>query len=108
MNEADHHLRVIVFKACQLAVWSDRKMTPDEERFLSHLVETLRRTQAERQVPRELRLQEADEALLFSEIRSLGEAEKGYVFDTCLETLVSDRRVDRREHRAHLSGARSQ
>lgn len=97
MNEADRHLRVIVFKACQLAVWTDRKMTPDEQRYLSHLTETLGRTQAEREVLRELRLQEANEGLLFSEIKSLSEPEKRYVFDTCLETLASDRKINRQE-----------
>jgi hypothetical protein len=99
MNEADRHLRVIAFKACQIAVWSDRKMTPDEQRYLSHLTETLGRSQAEREVLRELRLQEANVGLLFSEIRSLSEAEKGYVFDTCLDALASDRRINRRELR---------
>ncbi|MHC4520706.1 MAG: trypsin-like peptidase domain-containing protein [Planctomycetota bacterium] len=99
MNEADRHLRVIVFKACQLAVWTDRKMTPEEQRYLSHLTEMLGRTQAEREVLRQLRLQEANEGALFSEIKSLSEAEKRYVFDTCLETLASDRKINRQELR---------
>ena len=98
-NEADRHLRVIVFKACHLAVWTDRKMTADEQRYLSHLTEVLGRTQAERKALRELRLQEANEGLLFSEIKPLGEAEKGYVFDTCLEILASDRRINAQELR---------
>jgi len=93
-NEADRHLRVIVFKACHLAVWTDRKMTADEQRNLSHLTEVLGRTQAERKALRELRLQEVNEGLLFSEIELLSGAEKGYVFDTCLEVLASDRRIN--------------
>lgn len=97
MNEADRHLRVIVFKACQLAIWTDRKMTPDEQRYLSHLTETLGRTQAEREVLRELRLQDVNQGLLFSEVEPLSGAEKGYVFDTCLEALASDRRISRQE-----------
>lgn len=98
-NEADRHLRVIVFKACHLAVWTDRKMTADEQRYLSHLTEVLGRTQAERKALRELRLQEVNEGLLFNEIRPLNEAEKGYVFDTCLEILASDRRINAQELR---------
>ncbi len=96
-NEADRHLRMIVFKACHLAVWTDRKMTADEQHYLSHLTEVLGQAQAERKVLRELRLQEVNEGLLFAEIEPLGEIEKGYVFDTCLEVLASDRRVNAQE-----------
>ncbi len=99
MDEADSHLRTIVFKACHLAVWTDRKMTVEEQRYLSHLVEGLGRTQAERKRLRELQLQEVDEGLLFSEIEPLSEVQKTYVFDTCLETLASDRRITARELR---------
>ena len=99
MDEAESHLRVIVFKVCHLAVWTDRKMTVDERHYLSHLVESLGRTQAERETLRELRLQEVNEGLLFSVIRPLSEAQKGYVFDTCLEVLASDRRISAQELR---------
>jgi len=96
-NEADRQLRAIVFKACHLAVWTDRKMTVDEQHYLSHLTEVLGRTQAERKALRELQLQDVNEGLLFAEIEPLGEVEKGYVFDTCLETLASDRKISGQE-----------
>ena len=99
MNEADYDLRVIVFRACHLAVWADRAMTADEQRYLSHLTETLGRTQRERKALRELRLQDVNEELLRAEIRPLGAVEKSYVFDTCLEILASDRRINARELR---------
>jgi hypothetical protein len=94
MNTGDNKLKLIVFKACHVAVWSDSKMTSDERRYLSHLTEVLCRTQAERKIFREIRLEEINEGLLLSEIEPLSEEEKAYVFDTCLETLASDRRIN--------------
>ncbi len=93
-NIDDHKLMLIVFKACHVAVWSDSKMTVDERRCLSHLTEVLCKTQAERKVFREIRLQEINEDLLLSEIEPLSKEEKAYVFDACLETLASDRKIN--------------
>ena len=93
-NIDDHKLKLIVFKACHVAVWSDSKMTDDERRYLSHLTEVLCKTQAERNVFREIRLQEINEDLLLSEIEPLSKEEKAYVFDACLETLASDRKIN--------------
>lgn len=93
----DQKLKIIVFKACHVAVWSDAKMTSDEQRWLSHLTEVLCKTQAERKMFREIRLQEINEDLLLSEIKPLRKKEKAYVFDTCLETLASDRKINLQE-----------
>lgn len=93
-NTGDHKLKLIVFKACHVAVWADSKMTADERRCLSHLTEVLCKTQAERKVFREIRLQEINEDLLLSEIEPLSKEEKAYVFDACLETLASDRKIN--------------
>ena len=93
-NNGDHKLNLIVFKACHVAVWSDSKMTADERRCLSHLTEVLCKTQAERKVFREIQLKEINEDLLLSEIEPLSKIEKAYVFDTCLEALASDRKIN--------------
>ena len=90
----DNKLKLIAFKACHVAVWSDSKMTTDERRCLSHLTEVLCKTQAERKVFREVRLQEINEDLLLSEIKPLSKEEKAYIFDTCLEALASDRKIN--------------
>ncbi len=74
-------------------------MPSDERRWLSHLTEALCKTQAERKIFREIRLQEINEDLLLSEIESLSQKEKAYVFDTCLDTLASDRRINLQELR---------
>ena len=93
-NTDDYKLKLIVFKACHVAVWADSKMTTDERRCLSHLTEVLCKTQAERKAFREIQLQEINEDLLLSEIKPLSKKEKAYVFDTCLETLASDRKIN--------------
>jgi S1-C subfamily serine protease len=98
-NTNDHKLKLIAFKACHVAVWSDSKMTVDERRCLSHLTEVLCKTQAERKVFREVQLQDINEDLLLSEIEPLSKAEKAYVFDTCLEALASDRKINLQELR---------
>ena len=69
MNTVDNKLKIIVFKACHLAAWSDSKLTLDEQRYLSHLTEVMCKTQAERKIFREIRLQEVNEGLLLSEIK---------------------------------------
>jgi S1-C subfamily serine protease len=74
-------------------------MTVDERRCLSHLTEVLCKTQAERKVFREVQLQDINEDLLLSEIEPLSKAEKAYVFDTCLEALASDRKINLQELR---------
>jgi hypothetical protein len=93
-NTGDHELKLIVFKACHVAVWADSKMTVDERRCLSHLTEVLCKTEGERKAFREIQLQEINEDLLLSEIEPLSKEDKTYVFDTCLETLASDRKIN--------------
>ncbi|UCF16445.1 MAG: trypsin-like peptidase domain-containing protein [Phycisphaerales bacterium] len=95
----DHTLKLIAFKACHVAVWSDSRLTSEERRYLSHLTETLCKTQAERKTFREIRLQEINEDLVLSEIRPLSKEEKAYVLDTCLEALASDKTINLRELR---------
>jgi S1-C subfamily serine protease len=92
-NTDDPKLKLIVFKACHVAVWSDSKMMSEERQFLSHLTETLCKTQAQRKAFREIQLQDVNEGLVLSEIKSLSKEEKAYIFDTCLETLASDKRI---------------
>jgi len=98
-NIDDHKLNLIAFKACHVAVWSDSKMMSEERRFLSHLTETLCKTQAERKAFREIRLQDINEDRLLAEIKPLSKKEKAYVFDTCLETLASDKSITLQELR---------
>jgi len=98
-NIDERKLNLVAFKACHVAVWSDSKMMAEERRFLSHLTETLCKTQAERKAFRDIRLQEINEERLLSEIKPLSKEEKTYVFDTCLETLASDKSITVQELR---------
>ena len=94
MDAVDSKLKVIVFKACHLAAWSDSKLTSDERRYLSHLTEVMCESEAEREVFRDIRLQEVNEGLLISEIKGLSKEEKEYILDTCLHVLGSDRNIN--------------
>ncbi len=97
MNSVDRNLKFIVFKACVAAVWTDSSMSSDERRYLSHLTETLGETEEEREILRGLTLQDVNEGLLLAEIEQLDKADRIYIFDTCLDILVSDRRICVRE-----------
>ncbi len=99
VNSRDNDLKVIVFKACHVAVWSDAKMTYDERWWLLHLTEALCETQAERKIFREIQLQEINEDLLLKEIEPLSKEDKAYIFDMCLETLAIDKRIELQELR---------
>lgn len=99
MNEPNWELRRLVFEACLVAAWTDNSMSSDERRYLSHLVEVLSESEEERAALRKLRLQELNGARVLSGIRGLREADRAYVFDTCLDVLTSDRKLRRQEVR---------
>ncbi len=96
-DKMDNQLKVIVFKACHLAIWADRNMTSDERRYLSYLTDILCNTQAEQKIFKEIQLSEVNEDLLISEIKELNPTEKVYIFDKCLEVLASDKLVSMQE-----------
>ena len=96
-DQIDRKLKVVVFKACHLAVWTDRCMTSDERRYLSYLTDVLCDTQAERKIFREIQLSEVNEASLLSEIKKLDPKNKEFILDKCLEVLASDRSVGLQE-----------
>ena len=96
-RDVDLGLKATVFKACHLAVWSDDSMTSDERRYLSHLIETLGDTEAERSALRALRHQDVNKDLLIAEIEQLDKADKAYVLDTCIDVLASDRKINTEE-----------
>jgi len=97
MNNIDWNLKCIVFRACLVAVWTDASMSADERRYISHLTEVLGDTEEEREALRRIAVHDQNEDQVLSEIEQLGQQEKTYVFDTCLDTLASDRLVDAQE-----------
>ncbi len=96
---SDHDRKRLVMQACLVAVWSDSRMSLDENRYLSHLTEMLAGSQKERAALRGLRLGDPNEGQVLSEVAALEKKDKAYVFDTCLEILASDRRLGLRELR---------
>jgi S1-C subfamily serine protease len=97
MNNVDWNLKCIVFKACLVAIWSDATMSADERRYISHLTEVLADTEEEREALRKIAVHDQNEDQVLSEIEQLGQQEKTYVFDTCLDILASDRLLDAQE-----------
>jgi len=91
MEQGSGNLKVIVFKACLAAVWTDESMSVEEKRYLSHLTEMLSDTEQERDTFKDLRFQDINEELLLSEIKKLNKDEKIYVYDTCFDILQSDK-----------------
>jgi len=93
MEESEQKLKFIVFKACVVTVWSDSSMSREEQRYLSHLTETLADNEQQRDALRQIRLKDLNQDLVFSEIEPLAKKEKICVFDTCLSVLASDKKV---------------
>ena len=61
MSEVDLNLKRILLKTCLAAVWTDSSMSSDEQRYLSHLTETLADSEDERKALTELRFQDPNE-----------------------------------------------
>jgi V8-like Glu-specific endopeptidase len=99
MGRAKKKLKIIVFKACLAAAWTDESMSLDEKRYISHLTEILSDTDEERETFRNLTLQDINETLILSEVEKLDPDDKIYVFDTCIDILRSDKRLSSHELR---------
>lgn len=99
MNPDNRNLKVVVFKACLVAIWTDSNMSSNERQYISHLTEMLGETEKERKMLRVLLLKEVNEGMLLSEIEQLSKTEKEYVFDTCLDALASDKIINLQELR---------
>lgn len=97
MEQGNGILKVIVFKACLAAVWTDESMSVDEKRYLSHLTEMLSDTEQQRDMFKELRFQDVNEELLLMEVKELNKNEKIYVYDTCFDILQSDKLLSVRD-----------
>ena len=97
MEQSNSSLKIIVFKACLAAVWTDESMSIDEKRYLSHLTETLSDTEQERETFKDLRFKDINEELLLSEIKELNKNEKIYIYDTCFDILKSDKLLSIRD-----------
>jgi len=94
--EEDISLRLLVYKACLAAVWSDDSMSGAERRHLGSLIEQLAESEEERGVFRRHSLAEISGEFVLDQVAELGEREKRAVFESCLAVLGSDK---------HLNGA---
>lgn len=86
-------VRLLTYKACLAAVWSDGAMSGEERRHLASLIEQLAEGEEERAVFRQHSLAEITPRLVLDQVSDLPEADKKAVFERCLEVLAADRRL---------------
>ena len=97
MPQIDSVSKVIVYKACIVAMWSDNNMAVDEKRYLAYLSEALASNEEERKTFLSMRSVDFDSSEVLDEVRSLDEEKKLIVFKKCLEVLTCDHRITRHE-----------
>lgn len=68
-------------------------MAIDEQRFLSHLIESLKTDDSEALQFQKIRIREENQEQVLREIKELSKEDKRYVFDTCMDALLSDREL---------------
>ncbi|MFC1737111.1 hypothetical protein ACFL1X_13435, partial [Candidatus Hydrogenedentota bacterium] len=93
MSKTNFGLRTLVFKACLVAAWADNKMSSEEHRYVSYLIEMLCENEKEREVFRKLALHEINREVLLAEIKPLNKTDKRYLFEECLGILKSDKKI---------------
>jgi hypothetical protein len=93
------HASKLIFKTCVVALWVDGSMAAAERDYLSHLIDTVGATEAERDELRKLALHDVNRHAVFAEIDGLSDSERQHLFDRCVAVLTSDRRVRRAELR---------
>lgn len=94
--EEDIALRLLVYKACLAAVWSDDAMSAGERRHLGALIEQLSEDEQERATFRRHSLAEISAEFVLDQVAELDERNRRFVFERCLAVLASDK---------HLHGA---
>lgn len=94
-----HELQLTLVRACVAASWSDGAMAVEERDALSHLIDSVARTEAERDRLRRQALQDLDRATVLEDVARLPAADRKLVFGRCLDMLRRDRRIGRAELR---------
>ncbi|TBR26219.1 trypsin-like serine protease [bacterium] len=92
-------VRLLVYKACLAAVWSDDAMSAEERKHLASLIEQLAEGEEERAVFRQHSLAELTPHLVLEQVAALPEPERRAVFERCLAVLAADKRLDSSDRR---------
>ncbi len=94
-----HEFQLTLVRACVAASWSDGSMAVEERDALSHLIDSVARTEAERDRLRRQALQDLDRPTVLEDVGRLPARERRLVFDRVVDMLRRDRRVGRAERR---------
>ncbi len=92
-------LERLVYGACVAAVWSDGVMTLAERDYVSHLLDQMQTTPEERTELRRQALHGTNANLVLGQIASLGQDDRRWLFERCVDVLRADRRINRSELR---------
>lgn len=94
-----HDFQLTLVRACVAASWSDGSMAVEERDALSHLIDSVARTEAERDRLRRQALQDLDRPTVLEDVGRLPVRQRRLVFDRVVDMLRRDRRVGRAERR---------
>ncbi len=90
---------ILLFKVCVSAIWSDGSMAAAERDHLSHLMDRVSSTEAERHELRRIALHDVSRSSVLAEVDSLEAGAKSRLYDRCVAVLTADRRLRRGELR---------
>jgi Trypsin-like peptidase domain len=96
---APEELDALIFKACVVALWSDGEMAAAERNYVSHLIDSIAATEAQRAEMRRIALHDVSGHAVLAELERFDQPARRQLFDRCFELLASDRRLGRGELR---------
>jgi S1-C subfamily serine protease len=87
----------LLFRVCVAAIWADGSMAAAERDHLSHLMDRIAASEAERSELRRIALHDVSRNGVLAEVESFDEAAKRRLFDRTVAVLTADRRLRRGE-----------
>lgn len=94
-----HEFQLTLVRALVAASWSDGSMAVEERDALSHLIDSVARTEAERDRLRRQALQDLDRPTVLEDVARLPARQRREVFDRVVDMLRRDHRVGTAERR---------
>ncbi|MCU0304497.1 MAG: trypsin-like peptidase domain-containing protein [Thermoanaerobaculales bacterium] len=88
---------VLLFQVCVAAIWADGSMAAAERDHISHLMDRIAASEAERAELRRIALHDVSRRWVLGEVDRLDESAKRRLYDRCIAVLTADRRLRRGE-----------
>ncbi len=87
----------LLFRVCVAAIWADGAMAAAERDHLSHLMDRIAASEAQRAELRRIALHDVSRSSVLAEVEGLDPAAKQRLYERCLAVLTADRRLRRGE-----------